>query len=77
MPLHDERKWRRSCGEALGNSSDISVTDGGDGQSRWLWQQLVCIVVLPWVTAQLLALDGLLCCMSLRLGLGVSLSLAV
>ena len=40
MPVHDDRKWR-SCGEALGNNSDISVTDGGDGQSQWVWQQLV------------------------------------
>ena len=31
MPVHDDRKWW-SCGEASGNSSDISVTDGGDGQ---------------------------------------------
>ena len=28
MPMHDDRKWW-SCGEASGNSSDISVTDGG------------------------------------------------
>ena len=33
MPMHDDRKWW-SCGEASGNSSDISVTDRGDSQSQ-------------------------------------------
>ena len=42
MPVHDDRKWW-SCGEASGNSSDISVSDGGDGQSQWVWQQVVFI----------------------------------
>ena len=37
MPVHNEKKlWY--CGEASGNSSDISVTDWGDGQSQWVWQ---------------------------------------
>ena len=75
MPVHDYRKWW-SCGEASGNSSDISVTDGGDGQSQWVWQHLVFMVALPWVTAQQLALDSCVV-LSLQLGLGVSLSLAV
>ena len=75
MPVHDDRKWW-SCGEASGNSSDISVTDGGDGQSRWVWQQVVFMVALPRVTAQLLTLDSCVV-LSLQLGLGVSLSLAV
>ena len=57
MPVHDDRKWW-SCGEASGNSSDISVTDGGDGQSQLVWQQLVFMVAQPRVTAQLLALDS-------------------
>ena len=33
MPMHDDRKWW-SCGEVLGNSSDIGVTDGGNSQSK-------------------------------------------
>ena len=72
MPVHDDRKWW-SCGEASGNSSDTSVTDGGDGQSQWVWQQVVFIMALPWVTAQLLALDS---CVVLSLQLG-RVSLAV
>ena len=75
MPVHDDRKWW-SCGEASGNSSDISVTDGEDGQSQWVRQQLVFMVALPRVTAQLLALDSRVV-LSLQLGPGVSLSLAV
>ena len=74
MPVHDDRKWW-SCGEASGNSSDISLTDGGDGQSQWVWQQSIFVVALPRVTAQLLALDSCVV-LSLQLGLGVSLSLA-
>ena len=75
MPVHDNRK-RWSCGEASGNSSNMSVTDGGDGQSQWVWRQLSFMVALPWVTAQLLALDSCVV-QSLQLGRGVSLSLAV
>ena len=66
MPVHDDRKWW-SCREASGNSFDISVTDGGDGQSQWVWQQVVDMVALPWVTAQLLALDSCVV-LSLRWG---------
>ena len=42
MPVHDDRKWW-SCSEALGNSSDISVPEGGSvshsgSGSNWsLW----------------------------------------
>ena len=46
MPVHDDRKWW-SCGEASGNSSDISVTDGGGGQSQWVWQQVISMVAPP------------------------------
>ena len=74
MPVHDDRKWW-SCSEASGNSSDISVPDGGDGQLQWVWQQVVFMVALPRVTAQLLALDSCVV-LSLQLGLGVSLLLA-
>ena len=75
MPVHDGRKWW-SCGETSGNSSDISVTDGWDGQSQWVWQQVVFMAALPRVTAQLLALDSCVV-LSLQLGLVVSLSIAV
>ena len=51
MPVHDDRKWW-SCSEALGNSSDINVTDGGGTvKPQWVWQQLVFMVALPQVTA--------------------------
>ena len=33
MPVYDDRNWC-SCGEASGNSSDISVSDRGDSQSQ-------------------------------------------
>ena len=72
MPVYDDRKWW-SCSEASDNSSDICVTDGGGtvSQSRWVWQQVVFMVALPRVTAQLLALDSCVV-LSLQLGLGVS-----